>query len=90
MGKVKTILILSLIAAAAPHLGFPSVWKARIVTVTALLIAIISYFLFREFRRHESAQKANTSGGVLAQNKTASNKQPAEPTVDNTRYPGSP
>ena len=50
MLKARILLIFSIWIAILPYLGFPSVWKNILFTLTGLGLALFSYMLHREFR----------------------------------------
>lgn len=55
MRKAYTVFILGVLVTILPYLGFPYSWKDTIGTGLGVLIALISYFIFRENKQPESS-----------------------------------
>jgi len=48
MKKARTFLIISIWVAILPYLGFPYFWKNLFFTITGLILAYLSYLLYKE------------------------------------------
>ncbi len=53
MSRSIIIIVLSLLTALFPHLGFPGSIKNAAVTILALGIAVLGYMAYREARKRE-------------------------------------
>jgi len=48
MKKARTFLIISIWVAILSYLGFPYFWKNLFFTITGLILAYLSYLLYKE------------------------------------------
>jgi hypothetical protein len=48
MKKARVFLIIAIWVAVLPYLGFPFFWKNLLFTVTGLVLAYLSYLLYKE------------------------------------------
>ncbi len=57
MRKVRILLILGMLIAVLPYLGFPSSWKDSLTTLSGLALIYFSYTLYRDFKMKEDKKK---------------------------------
>jgi hypothetical protein len=50
MQRARTILMLGIWVAILPYLGFPSIWKNILFTLTGLGLVYFSFVLYKEFK----------------------------------------
>ncbi|HZS43093.1 MAG TPA: hypothetical protein VFA52_02625 [Candidatus Paceibacterota bacterium] len=64
MNKYITNIVLAVVIAIIPLLGFPPSWRAFFIIVLALIVAVSSYFIYREqmarMPRSNKGPKAST------------------------------
>jgi len=53
MKKARTFLIIAIWITILPYLGFPFFWKNLFFTITGLVLAYLSYLLYKEARAVE-------------------------------------
>jgi len=58
MKRERILLIVATWVAILPYLGFPSIWKNILFTLTGLGLGFISYKMFLETREKRKAEKA--------------------------------
>ena len=50
MQRARILLVFSIWIAVLPYLGFPTSWKNFLFTLTGLVLAYLSYVLYKEYR----------------------------------------
>lgn len=57
MKKARIFLIISIWITILPYLGFPYFWKNLFFTITGLVLAYLSYLLYKESKTEKSKKK---------------------------------
>ncbi len=57
MRKVRILLFIGIWTAVLPYLGFPSLWKNILFSVTGLGLIYLSYTLYAEYKQKEGVEK---------------------------------
>ena len=78
MRKARVLFVLGVWIAVLPYLGFPSLWKNILLTLSGLGVALWGYLSYRELKMAEeraSAPDNFTENQRFMENKTAEGEQ---------------
>ncbi len=57
MKKARALLIIAVWTAILPYLGFPFFWKNLLFTITGLVLAYLSYLIYKEHKAEKLVEK---------------------------------
>ena len=74
MKKARTLLILGIWISILSYLGFPVSWRDILFTITGLILIILSYSLYKEYKKKNNKVTENNFDN-FSENKFFSERQ---------------
>ncbi len=68
MNKYISNIVLAIIIAIIPLLGFPPAWRSFFIILLALIVALISYFIYREELGRHPRKQPPSHGNTFIEN----------------------